>query len=127
MSEGIKLTLKENPQPVISRRSRSRSHSPKHKEPRHVSSIIRVRGLPYNSDASDVANFLTGIGVVSSVATIDPYGNPTGEFIVICQSEMDAREALTFVDRQIKRSVIVITESCKLAYDIEERNLVLEK
>ena len=122
LKEGIKLTAKDTPAPVITRRSRSRSRSPTYKMPKTVSNVIRVKGLPFTTDANDVADFLYGISISQCLGTVDSWGTTTGEYIVNCTSEFDAREALAMTDRQFENNTVTVVESCQLAYDLEILN-----
>lgn len=75
------------------------------------STVISIRGAPYNASDSELEEFLYGIKVDRIVHMLDPYGERTGHFYVHCFTEEDAQEALCYNKRLLRNRLITIDES----------------
>jgi RNA recognition motif-containing protein len=76
-----------------------------------MSTVVRLRGLPFETTEADLINFFTGLSVVSSVITHDLSGRPSGEgFVTFCDAE-SARAALSFDRQHLGRRYVEVFES----------------
>lgn len=79
--------------------------------------VVRLRGLPFNSTATDVVGFFEGVDMVGGEAgivfTCTPDGRPTGEAYVELASADDLAAALAKHKEKIGARYIEIFESSK--------------
>lgn len=81
-------------------------------EPPTLSRLIKLRGLPLIFSEGEVEEFLYGIRLEKLLAVLDPYKQPTGEFIIRCMTVEDAFEAISFNHRRVgSRFIDVIGSS----------------
>mmetsp|Transcript_10649 Transcript_10649/g.20638 ORF Transcript_10649/g.20638 Transcript_10649/m.20638 type:complete len:448 (+) Transcript_10649:120-1463(+) len=87
-------------------------------EPPTLSRVIRLRGLPMIFSDGEVEEFLFGIRLDKLLSVLDPYKQPTGEFVVRCMTVEDAFEALSFNHRRLSNRMIDVVESSEAEFSI---------
>jgi len=115
MVESIKLA---NPAPTIQIYPNLETISPSSNSSPSASAtfptsttVLAIRGAPFDASESELEEFLYGIKVDRIVPMLDQYAQRTGCFYVHCLTEEDAQEALCYTKRLLRNRVISIEES----------------
>mmetsp|Transcript_98307 Transcript_98307/g.262718 ORF Transcript_98307/g.262718 Transcript_98307/m.262718 type:complete len:387 (-) Transcript_98307:24-1184(-) len=76
-----------------------------------MSSVVRLRGLPFETNEAELINFFTPLPVVSAVITYDLSGRPSGEGFVTFADPGAAAGALAYNRQHLGRRYVEVFES----------------